>query len=162
STFVPILVNDVSHPCAVAPEPPRHRLRVPVRGCVDPNFVLGSEFGQKIGRAEPERFVHPRPQPPPNATRFVLRAGLVAAERVVEVEGDSHIRDTRPGRVRFAHALPSTRSITQQPRTCVRDASRQWESMSALSQPASWSASARIGIAPKSRDSYIWRARVTA
>ena len=54
-----------------------------------------------------------------------------------------------------AHAFPSTRSTTQHPRTCGPFASRQWLRMSSLSQPASWSASARIGIAEKSRDSYI-------
>gem|GEM_PF-5538027 len=39
-----------------------------------------------------------------------------------------------------------TRSTTQQPRTCG-PLPRQWFSTSSLSQPASWSASARIGIA---------------
>ena len=53
-----------------------------------------------------------------------------------------------------AHAFPSTRSTTQHPRTCG-PGPRQWSRTSSLSHPASWSASARIGIAAKSRDSYI-------
>ncbi len=43
------------------------------------------------------------------------------------------------------HAFPNTRSTTQHPRTCG-PSPRQWFSTSGLSHPASWSASARIGI----------------
>src|SRR5204863_1035945 len=46
------------------------------------------------------------------------------------------------------HCLPNTRSTTQHPRTCVSEVSRQWARMSESSHPASWRASARIGIAP--------------
>src|SRR5262245_36549004 len=60
----------------------------------------------------------------------------------------------------YHHALPRTRSTTQQPRTCG-PSPRQWLRMSELSHPASSSASARIGIGEKSRDSYIDWARAT-
>ena len=53
-------------------------------------------------------------------------------------------------------SFPSTRSTTQHPRTCGAVAAAVVEE-SSLSHPASWSASARIGIAEKSRDSYICR-----
>ncbi len=48
------------------------------------------------------------------------------------------------------HSFPSTKSTTQQPRTCSPGC-RQWVSTSSLSQPASWRASARIGIRSKAR-----------
>src|SRR5205823_1898984 len=52
------------------------------------------------------------------------------------------------------HSLPSTKSTTQQPRTCG-PSPRQWSRMSAFSHPASCSASDRIGMSEKSRDSYM-------
>ncbi len=44
------------------------------------------------------------------------------------------------------YSLPSTRSSTQQPRTCVASGPRRWFRMASLSQPASCRASARIGV----------------
>src|SRR5262249_40021553 len=55
------------------------------------------------------------------------------------------------------YAQPITKSTTQQPRVCG-PGPRQWCRMSSLSQSASSSASARTGIAEKSRSSYICRA----
>ena len=51
-----------------------------------------------------------------------------------------------------AYDFPSTRSTTQHPRACG-PWSRQWVSTSALSHPASWSASARIGSRSNARSS---------
>src|SRR5206468_3299028 len=59
------------------------------------------------------------------------------------------------------YSLPRTRSTTQHPRTCG-PGPRQWPSTSSLVHPASCSTSARMGIAPKSRDSYIPFASATA
>ncbi len=52
--------------------------------------------------------------------------------------------------------FPNTASSTQHPRAWSPPC-RRWFSASALSQPASWRASARIGMAPKSLDSYMPR-----
>ncbi len=64
-------------------------------------------------------------------------------------------------RVLSRHSLSNTRSTTQHPRTCGPPR-RQWSRMSSSLQPASWSASASIGIAEKSRDSYICEASARA
>src|SRR5262249_39319848 len=69
----------------------------------------------------------------------------------------SRIVARQPLRLGHLHFFPSSRSTTQQPRRCG-PSPRQWSRTSVFSHPASWSASARMGIAEKSRESYIPRA----
>src|SRR5262245_45147777 len=76
-------------------------------------------------------------------------------------ESGSIARYAGAGRGRSRYSLPNTKSTTQHPRTCTCFPSRQWSRMTSLSRPASRSGSAKVGIAPKSRESYIRRARAT-
>ena len=58
--------------------------------------------------------------------------------------------------------MSNTKSTTRHPRTCTPSGLRHRPTASALSHPASCGASAKIGMALKSRDSYSRRAMATA
>jgi hypothetical protein len=85
-----------------------------------------------------------RPNPRHSPRNSPLSAlNRIRTRRLATELGPIRVDSPRSG---GGYSFPSTRSTTQQPRRCVSDVSRQWLSTSSLSQPASWSASARIGI----------------